>query len=308
MINVEKSNRLHQLEPTMTDAFCAHLLLEEKSPATIQKYLRDVKRFYCFQPGESFTKEDVIRYKQWLLERYAVRSAVSMLVALNRFLCFIGAEDCCVRPPRVQRQIFADEQKELSLAEYRKLLNTARERGQIRLYLVIQTLCATGIRVGELKDITLEAVQAGSAVVRNKGKTRVILLPRALCDSLLRYAESQGIYTGTIFVTRSGRPLDRSNIWTAMHRLCREAGVAEGKGFPHNLRHLFARSFYEQEKDITHLSDILGHSSINTTRIYVASSGARHRAQLEALRLAEDYHPQKYCEKEQHNDMLRSTK
>lgn len=289
----------HRLDPQMMDEFWKHLILEEKSQATIEKYQRDIGHFFRFCTDGTFGKEDVIQYKQWLLSRYAVRSAASMLAALNRFLSFAGAEECRVKLPRAQQQLFSDEQKELSLAEYRKLLETARAKGHSRLYLVLQTICATGIRVGELRSITLEAVQSGRAVVCNKGKIRVVLLPGSLCESLHRYAEEQGIHTGVVFVTRSGRPLDRSNIWTSMRRLCREAGIAEGKGFPHNLRHLFARSFYEQEKDITHLADILGHTSINTTRLYVASSGARHRAQLETLRLTESYRPEK-----QHNIKL----
>ena len=291
MYAIQKDTMPHSLDPQMIGEFRKHLMLEEKSPATIEKYQRDIEQFFRFRPDGTFDKEDVIQYKQWLMTRYAVRSVTSMLIALNRFLRFIGAEECCVRTPRVQQRIFADEQKTLSREEYHRLLEVARRRGQIRLYLALQTICATGIRVGELKSITLEAALSGSTVVRNKGKTRVVLLPGVLCESLLCYAGERGIRTGALFITRSGRPLDRSNLWAEMRRLCREAGIDEGKGFPHNLRHLFARSFYEKEKDITHLADILGHTSINTTRIYVASGGAEHRAQLESLRLAEVYRP-----------------
>lgn len=294
---------VYTIDRSKLEAFCLQLALEEKSPATIQKYRRDTEHFLRSYPEGAVTKTDVITYKQNLLERYAASSVSSMLISLNRFLRFAGAEECCVKLPRIQRQLFADEDRELERADYLHLLETARDSGQTRLYLLLQTICATGIRVGELRHITLEAARAGSAVVRNKGKTRVILIPQTLRMSILQYAEEQGIAAGPIFVTRGGRPVDRSNIWTAMQKLCRQAGVPARKGFPHNLRHLFARSFYEQEKDITHLADILGHSSLSTTRLYVASSGARHRTQLEALRLAESYRPQDFCRK-QHNSTL----
>lgn len=270
-------------------SFRNHLEMDEKSQATICKYMHDVEMFFsyltCSNRKNTFRKEDVIAYKKWLSEKYAGRSVNSMLTALNRFLCFLGAEKCCVKLLRIQSQTFCEKRRELSRKEYVRLLNTAWEKGDVRLFLILQTLCATGIRVSELQYVTVSAAKSGTATARNKGKTRLILLPSQLCRLLVDYAQKKGIQSGPIFITRGGRPVDRSNIWAAMKKLSMAAGVEASKVFPHNLRHLFARTFYQKEKDITRLADILGHKSINTTRVYMISSGWEHRTQIESLDL-----------------------
>lgn len=276
------------MEETITaahlSAFARRLGEEEKSPATIEKYLRDAGAFARFLGARALEKREVLAYKRHLTGRgYALRSVNSMLAALNRFLDFFGRGDCRVRLLREQRRVYGSAEGELTRAEYMRLLAAAR--GDERLHLLLQTICATGIRVSELRCFTLEAVEAGEVSVVCKNKTRLILLPHKLRARLLRYARSRGIHRGVIFRTRSGRALDRSNIWKAMKALCAAANVTPGKVFPHNLRKLFARTFYDMDKDIAKLSDLLGHSSINTTRIYIMTSGAEHRRQLDRLRL-----------------------
>lgn len=282
----QKKRSFYPLRPELLEDFRRSLELDEKSPSTVQKYLHDVGVFLNhLEKRKQVSKEDLIAYKKWLAGRYAVRSANSMLIAANQFLRFSGAGECCVKLFKIQQDTFCDQRKELTKAEYRQLLNAALARKEKRLYFMLQTLCATGIRVSELKYITVEAARSETAVARNKGKSRVILLPGELCGALLEYAGQAGIESGPVFITRGGKPVDRSNVWAAMKRLCREAGILEGKVYPHNLRHLFARTFYEQEKDIMRLADVLGHRNINTTRIYLLSSGEQHRAQIEALQL-----------------------
>lgn len=266
------------------EAFRDHLLREEKSAATIEKYLRDAGTFLKFAPGQRVTKEKTIAYKQDLQDRgYAIRSINSMLAAVNSLLEFLGWTECKVKNLRCQQQIYCPEEKELTKAEYLRLLKATGRQEQLNL--VIQTICCTGIRVSELKYFTVEAMERGEVAVRCKGKTRTILVPRKLKMLLRAFAERRGIRTGAIFVTRNGRPLDRSNIWSKMKRLCLLAGVNPSKVFPHNLRKLFARTFYGLEKDIAKLADILGHSSINTTRIYVMTTGTEHRRKIEQLDL-----------------------
>ena len=265
-------------------AFREVLVREEKSPATVEKYLRDARVFAAYVADREITKELTLRYKQELQQKqYSLRSVNSMLAALNRLLDFMGRGDCRVRALRCQRQIFCAPEKELTKAEYMRLVEASK--GQKQLNLVIQTICGTGIRISELKCFTLEEVRQGEVTVRCKNKTRIILLPGKLRRLLLGYAREQGIHTGCIFVTKGGNPLDRSNVWAQMKRLCAGAGVAPGKVFPHNLRKLFARTFYGLEKDIAKLADILGHSSINTTRIYIISTGTEHRRKIERLGL-----------------------
>lgn len=266
------------------DAFAKYLAEEEKSSVTIAKYVRDVQRFLRWLGGQGVTRERTIAYKRHLLVHgYALRSVNSMLAAVNSFLAFRGLTDCRVRLCRMQREIYQRAERELSRAEYLRLLRAAE--GNRRLWLLMQTICATGIRVSELRYFTVEAVRRGEVSVACKNKNRKILLPGRLKTLLLRYARDTGISGGVIFRTRSGRPLDRSNIWAAMKQLCARAKVDPDKVFPHNLRKLFARTFYDLEKDIAKLADILGHSSINTTRIYIMSTGQEHRRQLERLRL-----------------------
>ena len=245
-----------------------------------------MRAFAEYLSGAEITKETVIAYKNKLLsENYAVRSMNSMLASLNSLFSFLGWSDCKVKSIKLQRQIYCPEEKELTKAEYMRLVNAAKQEGNERLNLLIQTICGTGIRVSELQYITVEAVKCGEAVVSLKGKTRSAFIVRELQKKLLRYAAEQKISSGVIFITRSGKPMSRTNIWREMKSLCVEAGVNPQKVFPHNLRHLFARTFYGIEKDIAKLADILGHSSINTTRIYIMTTGNEHRQRMENMRL-----------------------
>lgn len=274
------------LTDKLVTEFSAHLKNEEKSQNTTEKYLRDVRMFAAHFRGTEITKEMVIAYKSKLLaEHYAVRSVNSMLASLNSLFTFLGWSDCKVKSMKLQRQIYCPEEKELTKAEYLRLVNTAKRKGKERLNLILQTICGTGIRVSELEYITVEAAKSGKAVVALKGKTRSVFLVKELQKKLLRYATEQNISSGTIFITRNGKPLSRTNIWREMKGLCQEAGVNPQKVFPHNLRHLFARVFYGIEKDIAKLADILGHSSINTTRIYIISTGSEHRKRMEHMHL-----------------------
>lgn len=266
--------------------FSAYLRSEEKSENTVEKYLRDVQAFAEYLGGSEITKGKVIAYKSRLLaENYAVRSINSMLASLNSLFSFLGWSDCKVKSIKLQRQIYCPEEKELTKAEYMRLVNAAKQKGNERLNLILQTICGTGIRVSELQYITVEAAKRGEAVVSLKGKTRSVFLVKELRKKLLRYAAEQNIQSGAIFITRTGKPMSRTNIWREMKGLCEQAEVNPQKVFPHNLRHLFARVFYGIEKDLAKLADILGHSSINTTRIYIISTGDEHRRQMEHMRL-----------------------
>ncbi len=272
-------------EKTIKD-FSSHLKSEEKSQNTIEKYLRDVRAFAAAQNGEAVTKEAVMGYKQLLLEKgYAVRSVNSVLASLNSLFSLLGWHDCRVKALKLQRQVFCPEEKELTKAEYERLCRAAQSKHNERLNLILQTICGTGIRVSELQFITVEAVKNGEAVVSLKGKTRTVFLVKPLQKKLLRYIAVRKIQSGAVFITRTGKPMSRTNIWREMKGLCEEAGVNPKKVFPHNLRHLFARVFYGIEKDIAKLADILGHSSINTTRIYIISTGKEHRRRMESMRL-----------------------
>lgn len=267
-------------------AFAVYLKSEEKSENTIEKYIRDVRAFAAYIGETAITKEAVITYKNKLIsDNYAVRSINSMLASLNGLFSFLGWGDLKVKSIKLQRQIYCPEEKELTKAEYMRLVNTAKEKGNERLNLLIQTICGTGIRVSELQYITVEAVKCGEAIVSLKGKTRSVFIIRELQKKLLRYAAEQKITSGAIFITRNGKPMSRTNIWREMKSLCEQAGVNPQKVFPHNLRHLFARTFYGIEKDIAKLADILGHSSINTTRIYIITTGNEHRQRMENMRL-----------------------
>lgn len=266
--------------------FYRYLKSEEKSENTIEKYMRDVRAFFGFLRGRNLTKEMAVAYKNKLIcEKYAVRSINSMLASVNSLFAFLGWYELRVKSIKLQRQIYCPEEKELTKAEYTRLVNTAKRNGNERLNLIIQTICATGMRVSELKYITVEALERGEAVVSLKGKTRTVFIIRELKKKLLKYAKSQKISSGEIFVTRNGKPISRTNIWREMKKLCAIAGVNPKKVFPHNLRHLFARTFYAIEKDIAKLADILGHSSINTTRIYITTTAAEHRKRMENMRL-----------------------
>ena len=266
--------------------FSLRLQHDGRSPGTIEKYLRDVRAFVAWLDGRTLNRENAAGWRDHLLRSgYAPVTINSMLSAVNRFLKFSGREDCRIRFLRVQRKAFREQDRELCKAEYQRLLDAAQSRGQERLGLLMEAICSTGIRVSEVRYITLEAAQQGRADICLKGKIRTILLPSRLCRKLLKYARKQKIASGEIFLTRSGKSLSRRQIWREMKALCRNAGVESSKVFPHNLRHLFATSFYKACRDIVKLADVLGHSSINTTRIYLLTTSTEHVRQLERLGL-----------------------
>ena len=269
----------------MIEDFVNYLRSDEKSDNTIEKYLRDVRAFTVFAEARKINKAIVMEFKASLVENYEVTSANSMIAAVNAFLRFMGWVDCCIKQFKVQKKAFCSEEKELTKAEYIRLVNTAKQKGNERLNLILQTICGTGIRVSELQFITVEAVRKGEAIVSCKNKTRTVFIVRELQKKLLNYIKFKGITAGCIFVTKSGKPMSRCNIWREMKALCEQAGVSPDKVFPHNLRHLFARTFYGIEKDIAKLADILGHSNINTTRIYIITTGAEHKRKMENMRL-----------------------
>ena len=273
------------LDPKQMQEFEFYLRNEERSVATIEKYMRDVRFFASFVCDAEIDKQKVLDYKGKLGETYAVSSANSMIAAMNCFLRFCGWHDLCVKQFKMQRQVYCSEEKELTRAEYIRLLEAANAKHNERLNLIIQTICGTGIRVSELQYITVEALGKGEAVVNCKGKNRRIFIVPELKKKLLRYVKEQGISTGTVFVTRGGNLVSRHSIWKDMKELCEQANVSPSKVFPHNLRHLFARTFYGIEKDIAKLADILGHASINTTRIYIVTTGAEHKRKMEHMRL-----------------------
>ena len=266
-------------------AYREYLINEEKSKATLDKYMRDVTEFFVWLLEKELQKSDVLAYKAKLMEQYAPASVNAALSSLNSFFNFMEWYELRVKNVRIQKQVFASTDKELTKAEYERLLGAATQRKNRRLYLVMQTICSTGMRVSELRYVTIEAVARGRAEIRCKGKHRTVFLPDQLCRLLRSYAKEKKIKSGAIFVTKNGNPLDRSNIWSDMKKLCKEAGVSDKKVFPHNLRHLFARTYYTVQKDIVRLADILGHASVNTTRIYTAESGEIHRKQIQKLGL-----------------------
>lgn len=267
------------------DAYCLSLLADERSAGTISKYRHDLTAFARWLEGRAVTKETAAGWKSHLSHcGYAPRTVNSMLASLNSFCRFAGLP-IKVKFLKIQRQIFRDSAKELTKEEYDRLLAAARESGQERLALIMETLCATGIRVSELRYITVEAAKAGRATITLKGKIRTILLPAKLCRKLVKYAKKQKTASGEIFLTKSGRPITRRQVWYELKRLCKAAGVEPSKVFPHNLRHLFATTFYKACKDIARLADVLGHSSIDTTRIYLMVSGAEQQRQLDRLGL-----------------------
>lgn len=276
----------YYISEKMLQMFEQTMRKDEKSDATVKKYMRDLAAFRQYVGSrQPVTKEVVIAYKQYLTERYAVTSVNSILAALNSFFKAQGWYDCVVKSLKVQRESFRRSDRELTREEYYRLITAAGEQGNTRLSLIMQTICSTGIRVSELKFITVEALYTRRAIVSLKGKTRAVLLPTELCRMLWNYAREHKIENGCIFVSRNGNPLDRSNIFHDMKALCEAAGVNRQKVFPHNLRHLFAVTYYDIEKDITHLADILGHSSIDTTRIYTLVNGDEQVRQIDRLQL-----------------------
>ena len=276
----------HQLTQQQIRAYAHHLQREEKSGATVEKYLREVQAFACWLNGRQITKELCAKWKAHLAEQnYAPASVNAMLSALNSLLEFMGLRECRVKFLKIQRRLFRDAGRELTKDDYRRLLDTAHKLGRERLGLLVETIGATGIRVSEVRYITVETAQRGSAEIALKGKIRTILLPGKLCRKLLKYAKKQKIASGAIFRTRSGKELGRRQIWAELKGLCKYAGVEPGKVFPHNLRHLFATVFYQACKDIAKLADLLGHSSIETTRVYLVTSGTEHQRAIDRLEL-----------------------
>ena len=267
-------------------SFGQYLRQEERSAGTIEKYLRDVRAFAAWLGGTPLTKEAAALWKGGLLDQGCTPATVnSKLAALNKFFSFAGWAEFRVKPLKIQRRLFRDDSRELTRAEYLRLLETAHALGRERLALLMETICATGIRVSEVQNITVEAARRGKTEIALKGKIRTILLPGKLCRKLLKYARKRQIASGKIFLTKGGRGMSRGQIWAEMKALCQEAGVAASKVFPHNLRHLFARTFYKAYRDVAKLADVLGHSSLETTRIYLISTSAEHAVMLEGLHL-----------------------
>ncbi|MBC8542225.1 tyrosine-type recombinase/integrase [Bianquea renquensis] len=274
-----------KLQESMIPPYETALREAEKSAATIEKYLRHVRQFVAHDAGRKIDKALMLEYKTRLEKLYAPSSANAALAAVNGFLRFWGFESCGVKPFKVQKKLYCPEERELSREEYIRLVKAAKEKSSERLALLLESICATGIRVSELPYITVEAVARGEAVVHCKGKTRTVFLPAALQKKLRRYMQRQKIQSGPVFITRTGKPMNRSNIWREMKALCERAQVAPSKVFPHSLRHLFARTFYSIDHDVAKLADLLGHSNINTTRIYIITTGAEHRRKMETMRL-----------------------
>lgn len=274
------------ISPASVAAFTRRLREDERSAGTIENYLRHVRAFAAWAGGEAVTKELAAQWKDHLAHSgYCPGTVNTMLVALNRFFTFQGWRDCQVRALRVQRRLFREDNRELTREEYERLVEAARSLGRERLELLMETICSTGIRVSEVKYITVEALAQGRAEISLKGKIRTILLPGKLCRKLLKYAKKQKTVSGEVFLTRNGTGLSRKQIWSEMKAICAKAKVAASKVFPHNLRHLFARTFYKVCRDVVKLADVLGHSSIETTRIYLISTGAEHAHTLERVRL-----------------------
>ena len=278
--------REHRLSTEILQRYEHHLQQEEKAAGTSEKYLRDIKRFGVWLGEQAVTKETAAAWREHLAAQgYAPVTINSMLAALNSLFHFLEWEECRVKFLKIQRRLFREENRELTRSEYDRLLSAAQAAGQERLALLMEAICATGVRVSEVKYLTVEAAQRGRAEIRLKGKIRTILLPNKLCRKLLKYAKKQKTASGEIFLTRNGTSLSRRQIWAELKQLCQRAGVSPSKVFPHNLRHLFATTFYKACKDIVRLADVLGHSSIETTRLYLATTGTEHVRLLEKLGL-----------------------
>ena len=274
------------LTPEHLSAFRNYLIRSEKSRATVDKYVRDVRRFLTYLGRDTaLTKERVLQYKAHLEQHFRLESANSMLAALHSFLGFIGREDCRVKTFQIQRRMFLPEDKELSRTEYQKLVTAARDAGWEQLALIMETIGCTGMRVSELSFVTVEALNGGKVMVNKKGKCREICLIPELRKKLLRFCKEQGLTSGSVFVSRNGKPLHRSQIWKEMKKAGWRAGIRRAKVFPHNLRHMFARTYYKKHRNVCYLADILGHSSVDTTRIYTATTGIVHRRMMQSLHL-----------------------
>ncbi len=265
--------------------FKIHLINEEKSKATLEKYIRDITAFLHWLSWKTINKTLVLEYKQYLIENYAPASVNSMLSSINSFFMHNEWHELKVKSLKIQKQIFANKEAELTISEYDRLIESAKRKSNEQLCLLMQTICACGLRVSELKYVTVESLRIKKALIKCKGKMRQVFLPDILCEALKKFARKHNIKSGSVFVTRTGKPLDRSNIWKMMKALCESAAISKNKVFPHNLRHLFARRYYAIEKDIVRLADILGHSNVNTTRIYTMETGDVHRMQIQKLGL-----------------------
>lgn len=270
-------------------AFGVYLQEQERSPGTIQKYLRHIEQFYLWLPEEKMVdKATVITYKNFLMQSHAPGGVNTILAALNGFFRFQGWQDCMVKTLRIQRPVFSAPESELSREEYFHLVDVARKRNNEQLALLLQLMASTGIRVSEIRYVTAEALARNCIQIRLKGKIRNILLPEKISYKLRQYQSHHNISSGPIFLAKNGQTLDRRRIWAQMKQLCAEAGIPESKVFPHNLRHLFARTFYDCQNDIVKLADVLGHSSIETTRIYLLSSGQEHQRILDKMQLIQE--------------------
>lgn len=276
---------MKQITTTKIKKYREYLIEEEKSKNTIDKYMRDINAFTKWIAERDLCKAVILEYKEHLKLSYAAKSVNSILSSLNSFFEFCEWHNLKVKLLKIQKQIFANESKELTKDEYERLLNAALSKGNEKLYLLMQTICATGIRVSELQFITVESLKKRKANIDLKGKMRMVIIPNNLCKTLLKYASEQKITTGSVFISKNGKPLNRSNIWKMMQSLCADANVSKSKVFPHNLRHLFAKRYYSLHKDIVRLADILGHTSVNTTRIYTMETGDIHRKQIQELGL-----------------------
>lgn len=277
--------RSYQMKETKIKSYIRYLKEQERADTTIRKYIRDIVVLFDFLGDGILTKPRLLEWKNHLTAVYAPATVNGMLASVNGFLGYCGLHQMKVKGLKIQRDLFCRQEKELSRQEYLRLCKTAKEQNNERLLLILQTICATGIRVSELRFITVEALRKGRAPVRGKGKLRTVLLPRKLCRILMQYCRRQRKTAGPVFTTRSGKPVDRSNIWRDMKALCEKSNVSPEKVFPHNLRHLFARTYYTLEKDLSRLADILGHSNVETTRIYTIEYGDVHARQIERLRL-----------------------
>ena len=273
------------LTPAILKSFQVELIKQERAAATIEKYMHDIRTFYAWLGNREVTPETIHEWKKSLTESFKPGTVNGKLAALNAFFTFTGWTDCRARSLKLQRRAFRDDARELTRDEFYRLVATAERLGKDRLALLLEAIGSTGVRVSEVKYFTVESARLGCAEIALKGKIRTILLPGKLCRKLLKYARKQKIASGEIFLTRSGKPINRKQIWAEMKALCKQAGVEPGKVFPHNLRHLFAQTFYHQTHDVVKLADVLGHSSLSTTRIYLISTGAEHRKELEKLQL-----------------------
>ena len=278
-------SKMKKITNELITKFKEYLIDEEKSAATLDKYIRDITVFMNWSNDKELCKSLILEYKQKILEKYAPASVNSIISSLNSFFVYNEWYDLKVKSVKIQKQIFANKDKELTKAEYERLLKAAKSKNNQRLYYLMQTICSSGLRVSELKYVTTDVVRRGQATINCKGKMRIVILPKQLCNMLKDYIKENNIKSGSVFVSKNGKPLDRSNIWSDMKKLCESAGVSKDKVFPHNLRHLFARTYYSIQKDVVRLADILGHSNVNTTRIYTMETGEIHRKQIQRLGL-----------------------